>query len=239
MVEGGMKVVKYLVFFFNFIFWLCGGLLIIIGALAQSKYSEYTSITGGLFSGLPIYIIIVGCVIFVVSFLGCCGAVKENYCMVTTFAVLLVIILLLEIAAVIAGYVLQDEIYDAVNKGLLDAQKDYVDDNEVVQETYDSLQSEVECCGANNYTDWLKFPNQSIPDSCCVNETAGCGAKAGTNPSADVIYPKGCTAKLEAVLIDNFEIIAGVAIGIAVVELLGIICACCLMRSIKSEYEVV
>ncbi|XP_077997762.1 CD63 antigen-like [Glandiceps talaboti] len=233
MVEGGMKLVKYLVFFFNFIFWLCGGLLIIVGGLAQSKYSEYTDIAGGIFTGLPIYIIIVGCVIFVVAFLGCCGAAKENYCMITTFAVLLILILLLEIAAVIAGYVLQDDIYDAVNESLLKAQQDYIDGNEVVQETYDALQQEFKCCGANSSADWALL-NNSIPDSCCVNETAGCAA--GTNPE---IFTDGCTKKLESTLIDNFEIIAGVAIGIAVVELLGIICACCLMRAIKSEYEVV
>ncbi|XP_002736864.1 CD63 antigen-like [Saccoglossus kowalevskii] len=237
MVEGGMKIVKYLVFFFNFLFWVCGLALIVVGALAQVKYSEYTDITGGLFAGLPIYLIIIGCIISVVGFLGCCGAIKENYCMITTFAVILIIILILEIAAVIAGYILQDEIYDAVNEGLTDSMDDYVDENPAAVEAYDNLQEEFKCCGANNYTDWESAYNETnvVPDSCCKNITAGCG----TDYTLSEIWQDGCTEKLEDALIDNFEKIAGVAIAIAVVELLGIICACCLMRSIKSEYEVV
>nr|XP_032641488.1 CD63 antigen [Chelonoidis abingdonii] len=87
--EGGMKCVKFLVFFFNFLFWLCGVALIVIGILVQIDLNKTLVMSSASASGAPIVIIVVGVVIFFVSFFGCCGASKENYCMVTTFAILL------------------------------------------------------------------------------------------------------------------------------------------------------
>ena len=53
---------------------------------------------------MSVFIIIVGVIVFVIGFLGCCGAIKENYCMVTTFAILLGIIFILEIVAGALGF---------------------------------------------------------------------------------------------------------------------------------------
>uniref|UniRef100_A0A8C0GJD6 CD63 antigen n=1 Tax=Chelonoidis abingdonii TaxID=106734 RepID=A0A8C0GJD6_CHEAB len=82
--EGGMKCVKFLVFFFNFLFWLCGVALIVIGILVQIDLNKTLVMSSASASGAPIVIIVVGVVIFFVSFFGCCGASKENYCMSAT-----------------------------------------------------------------------------------------------------------------------------------------------------------
>ncbi|CAI9546732.1 unnamed protein product [Staurois parvus] len=107
-VEGGMKCIKYLIFIFNLIFWLCGIALIGLGIYVQIYLNKTLTISNVSTSGAPIVLIVVGVVIFFISFFGCCGAVKENYCMVTTFAVLLGVIFLVEIAAAIAGYVFRN-----------------------------------------------------------------------------------------------------------------------------------
>merc|ERR1712221_25441 len=93
--EGKMSVIKYLMFFFNVLFWLSGLALIIVGALIKSKYGTYLSFANAQYADAAIFIIVVGVIVFVVAFMGCCGAIKENYCMITTFATFMVIIFIL------------------------------------------------------------------------------------------------------------------------------------------------
>jgi len=69
--------------------------LIIVGAYIKGDYVDYFSYgeDGSKYVSVSVFIIIVGVIFFVIGFLGCCGAYKENYCMVVTaFAVLLGII---------------------------------------------------------------------------------------------------------------------------------------------------
>ncbi len=65
-------------------FQLAGLGLIIAGAVVQTKLSEYFDFFGGSVSAAAILLIVVGVIIFVIGFFGCCGAYKENYCMTMT-----------------------------------------------------------------------------------------------------------------------------------------------------------
>uniref|UniRef100_A0A8B9SGP0 CD63 molecule n=1 Tax=Anas platyrhynchos TaxID=8839 RepID=A0A8B9SGP0_ANAPL len=123
--EGGMKCVKFLVFIFNFIFWVCGVALVAIGIYAQVALNKALVVGSAPAASSPVAILVVGIIIFFVSFFGCCGAWKESYCMVTTFAVLLSIIFLVEIAAAIAGYVFKDKVRSKLEEGLWDTMRKY------------------------------------------------------------------------------------------------------------------
>ncbi|KAH1176280.1 CD63 antigen [Mauremys mutica] len=237
--EGGMKCVKFLVFFFNFLFWLCGIALIVIGILVQIELNKTLIMHSVSASGAPIVIIVVGVVIFFVSFFGCCGAAKENYCMVTTFAILLTCIFLVEIAAAIAGYIFKDKVRTALQDRLEVAVRKYGNDS-LIRDTMDELQRKYSCCGAHNYTDWFGVEpfksNHSVPKSCCwANATM---ATCNINPTATTINVRGCAGSIEAWLKKHIVIVAAVALGIAFFELLGIVFACCLMKGIRSGYEV-
>ena len=58
--------------------------LIVVGVMAHMKYSVFSVLTGQTLGYLIYAIILIGAVIFVVAFYGCCGAVRENNCMITT-----------------------------------------------------------------------------------------------------------------------------------------------------------
>eukprot|EP00914_Ancora_sagittata_P019615 GHVO01039114.1.p1 GENE.GHVO01039114.1~~GHVO01039114.1.p1 ORF type:complete len:265 (-),score=24.99 GHVO01039114.1:41-754(-) len=237
MVEGGMKCVKYLLFAFNLIFFLAGLGLIIAGALVQTKFNEYFDFFGGQFSAAAILLIVVGSIIFIIGFFGCCGAYKENYCMVMTFAVLLALIFILEIAAGITAYVLRDKVDGFVKDSLDTALLKYDTDHPAVVEAWDKAQVEFQCCGVNNYTDWSgqgTIGVNQVPVSCCLE-----GTDCATNPKPNTVYSDGCMEKFTSWIEENIFIIGGVGIGLAFVQLLGIILAVCLGRSIKKEYEVV
>ena len=84
--------------------------MIIIGAVIRDKYGDYFSYADNSFANVPVFLIVVGVIVFCVGFLGCCGAIKENYCMVMTFAVLLGIIFILEIVAGAVGFAYKSKV---------------------------------------------------------------------------------------------------------------------------------
>ncbi|XP_065743124.1 CD63 antigen isoform X4 [Phocoena phocoena] len=202
-VEGGMKCVKFLLYVLLLAFCAFAVGLIAVGIGAQLVLNQ--TITPGATPGslLPVVIIAVGAFLFLVAFVGCCGACKENYCLMITFAIFLSLIMLVEVAAAIAGYVFRDKF---------------------------------KCCGAANYTDWEKIltVTKRVPDSCCVNVTQGCGI----NFNVKDIHTEGCVEKIGGWLRSKMLVVAAAALGIAFVEVLGIVFACCLVKSIRSGYEV-
>ena len=89
---------------------LSGLLLIVTGGVVQGAYAQYLDFLGDQFFSTPVFLVIVGCIIFFVAFFGCCGAIKENHCMTLTFAVLLGVIFLMEVGAGIAAYKLKHQV---------------------------------------------------------------------------------------------------------------------------------
>jgi len=235
-VEGGMKCVKFLLFFFNFIFWLCGLALIIVGILVQVTFHKTLMIKDASASAIPIVIIVVGVVIFFIAFFGCCGAWKENYCMVTTFVILLSLIIIVEIAAAIAGYIYRGKVSAIVQESLTEMITKY--NNTEIEKAVNQLQKDLKCCGVSNYTDWKDtFPGgNSVPDTCCVNFTTSCGVGAMTDP--DKLYKEGCRSAVEALLKKNIQWIIVAALIIAFLQIMGVVFSCMLMRGIRSGYEV-
>ncbi|XP_029975021.1 CD63 antigen [Salarias fasciatus] len=237
-VEGGMKCVKYLVFFFNLIFWLCGLALIVVGILVQVSLHNSLMMKDASASGGPIILIAIGVVIFFIAFFGCCGAWKENYCMVTTFAVLLSLIILAEIAAVITGYVFRNKLSAIVHDSLTDMIDNYNNSTEEFRDSVDKLQEDLHCCGVNSSADWRDFSpdGNSVPDSCCLNVSTNCGKGAMTDASK--VNVQGCSKAVEALLQKNIMWVIVAALVIAFLQIMGIVFACLLMRGIRSGYEV-
>ncbi|XP_034433712.1 CD81 antigen-like [Hippoglossus hippoglossus] len=117
-VEGCTKCIKYLLFFFNFIFWLAGG--VILGVALWLRHDPKTSNLLELeFEGahapstfyISVHILIaVGAVMMVVGFLGCYGAIQESQCLLGTFFACLVILFACEVAAGIWGFMHKDTV---------------------------------------------------------------------------------------------------------------------------------
>lgn len=56
-----------------------------MGAKSEINAHPYVSLTDeSFYTSAPVILIIVGLIVFVVAFFGCCGAVKENHCMIIT-----------------------------------------------------------------------------------------------------------------------------------------------------------
>lgn len=236
MVARNMAVIKYLMFFFNFIFWLSGLALIVVGAIIKSNYGDYFSYADSKFATTPVFLIVVGVIVTIIGFLGCCGAIKENYCMVTSFAVLLGIIFILEIVAGILGFVYRKEVEKVTKDALERAINEYENDDQPgAKEMLDWAQHKFECCGREGPTDLDSIKG--------LNVTCGAGkgvqsCHAGQKCSGK-LYTKGCQVEFADFVKENLVVIGVVALSIGFIQLIGIFFSCLLAKAIKGEYEVV
>ncbi|KAM9244667.1 leukocyte surface antigen CD53 [Dugong dugon] len=106
---SSLKLLKYVLFFFNLLFWFCGCCILGFGVYLL-MYNNF----GVLFHNLPSLtlgnvLIIVGSIIMVVAFLGCMGSIKENKCLLMSFFILLLIILLSEVVLAILLFVYEQK----------------------------------------------------------------------------------------------------------------------------------
>ncbi|XP_036718265.1 CD151 antigen isoform X4 [Balaenoptera musculus] len=114
--------------------------------------------------------------------------------------------------------------------------------HEGVTSAVDKLQQEFHCCGSNNSQDWRdsewirsgEAGGRVVPDSCCKTVVAGCGQR----DHASNIYKVegGCITKLETFIQEHLRIIGAVGLGIACVQVFGMIFTCCLYKSLKLEH---
>ncbi|NP_001307567.1 leukocyte surface antigen CD53 isoform 2 [Homo sapiens] len=106
---SSLKLLKYVLFFFNLLFWICGCCILGFGI-----YLLIHNNFGVLFHNLPSLtlgnvFVIVGSIIMVVAFLGCMGSIKENKCLLMSFFILLLIILLAEVTLAILLFVYEQK----------------------------------------------------------------------------------------------------------------------------------
>ncbi|XP_045784409.1 CD63 antigen-like [Maniola jurtina] len=238
-IGAGMSCVKYLLFSFNLLFAITGLIILVVGAKSEINAHPYVDLTDeSFYTSAPVILIIVGLIVFVVAFFGCCGAVKENHCMIVTFSVFLLLIFIAELAVGIAGYMKHQDLETSMMRSLNDSLKHYNDDP-TIRQNFDIIQTDLQCCGISGPGDW-KNNTLPIPDSCCAaREVVANKTIASCTATSPTLHQKGCLGEILNNLKALSLLLGGVGLGIAFVQLLGVIFACCLARSIRSQYETV
>uniref|UniRef100_A0A6P7GDZ6 Tetraspanin n=1 Tax=Diabrotica virgifera virgifera TaxID=50390 RepID=A0A6P7GDZ6_DIAVI len=231
---------RYMLILFNFIFVITGIVIISVGLSSKAYFNEFDQLMDNKYFYISDFLIVIGVVIFFIAFFGCCGAMKENACMTTTYSTLLVIIFILELAVGITAVVLKGKTEEFLADKLEETMHTY--NNHSFNETtvvWDTIQSQFQCCGVHNFTDWKNVPavnyTTGLPLSCCKIPAGS--TQFTCNPI--FAYHKGCLEKFGDFVKQNISYVEGVGIGLAVIQLLGILFSCCLSKFIRSDYETV
>lgn len=240
----GTKCVQYLFFAFNFIFFVLGLAVLGVGIYSRVENDSWKDlIDASTLMQAANLLIAAGIIVAILGFLGCCGACKRWNWMLIGYAIFVILIFILEIAGGIYAYTKRDSLQESLEKHL----KTGVEVNygqvgtaaEGVTEAIDYFQQKVKCCGITGPGDWAGSKwkngtaNKNVPDSCCKTETAGCGKVLTYSDST--IHQDGCVEQGKQYVKDNLWLIGGVGVGIAVVELLGVVFSLCLCKAYRED----
>ncbi|KAI1893083.1 hypothetical protein AGOR_G00140220 [Albula goreensis] len=214
-VQGGMKCVKYLLFVFNFIFWLVGSLVLAVGL-----WLRFDPDTGMLlnYEGAPetffigVYILIgAGGLMMLVGFFGCCGAVRESQCLLGSFFACLLVIFGAEVAAGVFGFLNKDKITEEVQNFYSKSINDNNNNGTTIVSIYYKV---LKCCGEDD---------SSITTLC-------------PDAAADT---QNCKEAISEFFNSKLYIIGYVGIGIAGVMIIGMIFSMVLCCAIRNSREVI
>ncbi|XP_013104944.1 CD63 antigen [Stomoxys calcitrans] len=235
MASGGLTCVKYLTFFCNLLFALSGVLILLIGAMVQFNYAHYSNFVSDHIWTAPIILMVVGALVAFICFMGCCGALKENSCMILSFAILALIVFFLEIGLGIAGYIKHTGLRQ-IMETQFNATMEQYNERKDYRDAWSLLQTELGCCGIQGPNDWEKvFSNETMPASCCpminLNEATSCTVTHANK--------NGCLKELLDILDSKTLALAVVVLGVAGIQFLTILFACCLYRSFRRSYQTV
>lgn len=246
--------VKYVLFFFNFFFWLIGGVICCVGLWARAAYNE-ESTSIGLLSGWDfdpaIIFIFVGGLMFLLSFCGCVGALRENIRLLKFFTICLSIVFFVQLALGTIGFIFRHNIRKLATYKLTGTIPDYRN-NVNLQNIIDYSQMTFGCCGLISYRDWRRniYFNCSqkgqeacsVPYSCCKVDKLNtlCGYKMNSEkvtPSRreELIYTEGCIEGITKWFKSHFVVIGGVAVGIALLQIIVICFSAKLITDIRIQ----
>ncbi|XP_067634364.1 23 kDa integral membrane protein-like [Eurosta solidaginis] len=217
--------VKYLLYFFNLLTVIVGILLIVLGSVILAGMGDLKSVNNAVnVDIIPIIIIVLGAIIFIVSFFGCFGAIKEiNWC-VLMYTIFVFILMCLQIALVVWVFVRKNEFLNSMTSIVKNA---YNNKNDQADSPMNIIQITFKCCGYNNYTD---YSSTGVPASCC-----GYTGQSTSCPSSIYTTRKGCETAFYNFWNDNLRYVRYGGIIVIVIEFFAFIAACGLSGCIRSN----
>lgn len=231
---------KFLLFSYACIFWLIGSFILAIGIYAEVERQRYKTLDG-MFLAPSIILILLGILMFVVSFIGVLGSLRDNLKLLNVFMYTLTICLILELLGGILGLVFRTQAVELVNKNIRKGMVNYYDDLDF-KNIMDFVQKRFHCCGGEDFQDWkvnmyhncpgLGPSACGVPYTCCVttkpNEVLNtlCGHNVMNKTRLDlidVIYTRGCTYAFLHWMEDNYKKMAILLLVILLPQFFGVI----------------
>ncbi|XP_061193062.1 tetraspanin-18B-like [Saccostrea echinata] len=264
---------KWFLVALNILFFLLGLGLLATGALVNinavfeevlptlNKVQVVGNNFGDLLNSISILVIIIGIFVALVAGLGLFGACCENKFMLIGYAILLLILVIMETTTVV--FLSKMSMFNDKIKGamLRELQKKFIDDSFNTSNAFSNgwnyIFLKYDCCGVNpvrgpnndfDETPWCKqkgecyMNNAQIPKACCIgvdesnfesNATASCYSDVSGNYKT-----KGCYDRLQEFIQKYSRPAIGVSAVVIVIEILAFVCAIILCKG-KSESKAV
>ncbi|XP_008637619.2 tetraspanin-18 isoform X1 [Corvus cornix cornix] len=242
-----LSCMKYLMFLFNFFIFLGGACLLGLGIwviVDPTGFREIVAANPLLFTGAYI-MLAMGAMLFLLGFLGCCGAIRENKCLLLFFFMFILLIFLAELSAAILAFIFRENLTREFFTKELKKHYQRNNDTDVFSSTWNSVMITFACCGVNGPEDFEAIPHLpysslegATPEACCQRELQ---SREGM-----FVNKEACLSGMErfqnrqgcyTVILNSFEtyvyLAGALAIGVLAIELFAMIFAMCLFRGIQ------
>uniref|UniRef100_A0A3B3ZL66 Tetraspanin n=1 Tax=Periophthalmus magnuspinnatus TaxID=409849 RepID=A0A3B3ZL66_9GOBI len=250
-----LSCMKYLMFIFNFFIFVGGSVLLAVGGWVLFDplgFRELVASNPLLFTGVYL-LLALGSLLFLLGFLGCCGAIRENKCLLLFFFMLILFIFLSELAAAILAFLFREHMTREFFTRELKRHYQGHNTSDVFTSTWNAIMSSFECCGVSGPQDFddslfrLLSPSKAIPEACCHREGAlqsrgpeRQGSPHGRGPGRQLETGGGAYGEgggCYSSLVDYFETYiysaGALAIIVLTIELFAMVFSMCLFRGIQ------
>ncbi|XP_068175958.1 tetraspanin-33 [Antennarius striatus] len=232
----GYRTIKYTLFVFCYFFWVVSAILTAVGIYA--KIAKEKDVVDTLTVDPALLLIVVGSLMFLITFLGCFGALRNATCLLKAFVGTLTTVLILQVTAGVVGYVFTDKVMERTEKLMMKAIVRYREDRDL-ENAIDFIQKKFQCCGVQRYKDWnqniyfeCSDTNPSleacgVPFSCCIpvqnqtvlNTMCGYGMQQlDAGPAGQDVFTIGCLEKIIWWAKNNLLLVAGLTAGLLLLE---------------------
>uniref|UniRef100_A0A8C2AM82 Tetraspanin n=1 Tax=Cyprinus carpio TaxID=7962 RepID=A0A8C2AM82_CYPCA len=253
--KKSFRAVKYTLFVFCYIFWVFSAVLIAVGIYA--KVAKESDVVDKLMADPALLLIIVGSLMFTITFFGCFGALRNISLLLNMFVGILVAILILQVTAAVLGLLFSEKVQERTEQLMMKAIVRYRDDQDL-ENVIDFVQKKFKCCGVDSYLDWSKnmYFNASdqnpsleaygVPFSCCIrlkNETvfnSMCGyetQKMKKGVVSRLIYTTGCLDEIVWWGKQNLLLVGGMTLALLCIEICMMSLASVQLRQIQSVQQ--
>lgn len=247
----GYRAIKYTLFICCYVFWVVSAVLTAVGIYA--KIAKEKDVVDTLTLDPALLLIVVGSVMFLITFLGCFGALRNTTCLLKTFLGILVAVLLLQITAGVVAFLFTDTVMERTERLMMKAIVRYREDRDL-ENAIDFIQKKFQCCGVESYKDWShnvyfecldtnpSLEACGVPFSCCtrlqnqtvLNTMCGYGMQQLEEHSADQdVFTIGCLEKIVWWAKNNLLLVGGLTAGLLLLEVCMICLAAAQMSWIK------
>ncbi|XP_029001834.2 tetraspanin-33 [Betta splendens] len=211
---------------------------VFIAVGVYAKVAKETDVVDTLTLDPALLLIFVGSITFLVTFLGCLGALRNITCLLKAFLGILAVVLLLQVAAGVVGYIFTDMVMERTDRLLMKAIVLYREDQDL-ENAIDFVQKKFQCCGVESYKDWSQnvyfqcsdtnpsVESCGVPFSCCVglqnqtvlNTMCGYGKqRLQENLAQRQIFTVGCLTSIVRWTKNNLLLVAGLTGGLLLLE---------------------
>jgi len=265
--EGCMsKLIKYLLFATNFLIFILGlavfglGIWVVVDepsfldlfSKAQDQLESSEDFNVEIYTSAAYILLVVSALVVLISFFGCCGAWKENKCMLGTYFTLILALFIVMVVGAVLGYSgdLEKSVKDPLKSALSKYSDVATEDTDPALYGYkmawNTVQEELKCCGVDDVTDWAVITEwdpvgANKPAGCCKNMYTGTMTEADElecrtapqTPGSDTYYFRGCYTMIKDKIEENQNTVVGVAIGVVVVMFLNMMFSFAMCTMVK------
>lgn len=230
-----MQCIKFIIFIISLMFGLTAFLLMAVGSTITTIFEDFSIFMDDHFFTPATLIIVIAICLMIVAMTGCVGAIKESTMLVNVFALLLFVVFSMELTAAVLAYIMHGQVEMMLVRTMNESFRLYTEKS-YIADGIDFLQANLECCGIDSPEDWAGIFESSgqteVPESCCATLRLNDDTGKFYCDESDY-FMAGCLPRLNYLIQATSTYMATGALTVAFVQLLGVICAFMLAKSIR------
>ncbi|NXP51110.1 TSN15 protein, partial [Heliornis fulica] len=233
---------------------ILGLVILCVGIYAEVERQKHKTLEG-IFLAPAILLLLLGFTMFIVSFVGMVGSLRDNRTLLKIFFWVLLVIFLTELLLIFIEIIFENKINPVFHSSIQDGIRHYYDDLDF-KNILDFVQQKFSCCGGDEYRDWEVNQYHScngsgplacgVPYTCCVRKVPGevintlCGYRTLDKERLELlndIHVRGCIHAVGLWLKDNFETTLGIVCSLLLPQVIGLVMAWMYWQKLDEIYS--